>query len=62
MKEYYVVYDATPYDERNEKYLQIGIGIQNNEAEMLKKHYDFNYADFHPTTEAMDSSHTMAGF
>jgi len=29
---------------------------------MLKRHYDIKYSDFHPTTEAEDSSHTMAGF
>lgn len=27
MKEYYVVYDQTPYDERSENYNQIGIGL-----------------------------------
>jgi hypothetical protein len=29
MKDYYVVYDQTPYDERQEKFNQIGIGLQN---------------------------------
>ena len=27
MKEYYVVYDMTPYDERGEKYIQMGLGL-----------------------------------
>ena len=52
MKEYYVVYDQTPYDERNEKYNQVGIGLQNDNAEMLKRHYDYsksNAGDFFPT-------------
>jgi hypothetical protein len=53
MKEYYVVYDQTPYDERSENYNFIGIGIQNNDAEMLKRHYDYSLANqeaggFHP--------------
>jgi len=65
MKEYYVVYDQTPYDERGEKYNQIGIGYQNKGAEMLKRHYDYsksNSGNFHPTTAAMDSSHTIVPY
>ena len=29
---------------------------------MLQTHYDIKYKDFHPTSESMDSSHTIAGF
>lgn len=62
MKKYYVVYDATPYDERNENYNQIGIGIQNSNAEMLARHYNIQYPGFHPTAQSEDSSHTMPGY
>merc|ERR1711998_152620 len=31
MTEYYVVYDATPKDERGENYIQMGLGRQNPE-------------------------------
>lgn len=64
MKEYYVVYDQTPYDERGENYNFVGIGLQNNDAEMLKRHYDYSLANqeaggFHPAKESEDSSHTI---
>lgn len=32
MRKYYVVYDMTPYDERQQDYIQVGIGLQNSEA------------------------------
>ena len=36
MQKYYVVYDMTPYDEgNNENFIQIGLGKQNDNAEML---------------------------
>jgi hypothetical protein len=65
MKDYYVVYDQTPYDERSEQYNQIGIALQNNNAEMLKRHYDYseaNAANYHPTAESMDSSKTISPY
>ena len=65
MKNYYVVYDQTPYDERKENYNQIGIGLQNDNAEMLERHYDYsasNAGNFHPTKAAEDSSHALPGY
>ena len=65
MKNYYVVYDQTPYDERKENYNQIGIGLQNDNAEMLKRHYDYsksNADNFHPSKASEDSSHAMPGY
>jgi hypothetical protein len=39
MKEYYVVYDMTPRDERNEDFIQVGIGRQNNVNLFGDEHY-----------------------
>ena len=40
MKEYYVVFDMTPKDERNEDYIQVGIGRQNDVNLFGDEHYD----------------------
>ena len=42
MKEYYVVYDQTPHLERDKDYNQVGIALQNDNAEMLVRHYNYS--------------------
>ena len=62
MKEYYVVYDMTPYDESHLDFIQIGLGLQNNDAEMLDRHYNSSSPLFHPSAESEDSSIAMPGY
>ena len=39
MKDYYVVFDMTPKDERRESYIQVGIGRQNDVNLFGDEHY-----------------------
>ena len=40
MKDYYVVFDMTPKDERNENFVQVGIGRQNDVNLFANEHYE----------------------
>jgi hypothetical protein len=45
---------------------QIGLGLINENADVLKRHYDYSKANqeagnFHPSAESLDSSHAIAG-
>ena len=41
-KQYYLVYDMTPYDERREDFIQIGFGLQNETAEVMQARYNYS--------------------
>lgn len=56
MKDYYIVYDMTPYDERNENYIQIGIAPQNHKMIIGEEHYDPDSPDYKPEEEDIDQS------
>jgi len=43
MRKYYVTYDMTPYTERNQNYIQVGIGLQNQKYLVGEELYDPNY-------------------
>ena len=61
MKNYYVVYDMTPFDELGEDYIMIGIGLQNQQAEVLERHYNYTSPAYHPERRSRDSSRAKPG-
>ena len=52
IKDYYVVFDMTPYDERNENYIQIGIGKKNTDDVIGLQHYEPSSVDYSPEEES----------
>ena len=56
MKKYYVVYDMTPYDERGENYIQVGIATQNHKMIIGEEHYDPDSPDYKPENKDIDQS------
>jgi len=48
MDNYYMVYDLTPMNERNLKYIQIGIGKKNPENILAKQQYDTKFDYYWP--------------
>jgi len=51
----------TPYDERNQDYIQIGLGLANTFPEVLRRHYDHASSGYTPEAEALDSSQAAPG-
>mmetsp|Transcript_8602 Transcript_8602/g.14529 ORF Transcript_8602/g.14529 Transcript_8602/m.14529 type:complete len:242 (+) Transcript_8602:551-1276(+) len=45
---FYVVFDMTPYDERNEKYIQIGLAEKNPINNIGRQQYDEDYEYYWP--------------
>lgn len=59
MHKYYVVFDMTPYDERDEDYIQIGIGPKFAEPLMGKQQYDPSWEFYWPLEKDMDISENV---
>ena len=57
MRKYYVVYDMTPHTERGEKYIQVGIGLQNQKYLVGEEVYDPKHpGDEHSDEESQQDS------
>lgn len=43
--DYYLVLDMTPLDERDQSYIQIGLGTRNTSYDIIQANYNFTYPD-----------------
>jgi hypothetical protein len=62
MKNYYMVYDMSAWDEHGENYLQLGIGEKNTELDLAKVQYDVKYPYYWPEPESLDQSIEIPGY
>ena len=62
MKNYYMVYDMSSWDEKNATFLQLGIGEKNENLDIAKVQYDVKYNFYWPEPESLDQSVEMAGY
>merc|ERR1712032_1055999 len=60
MKKYYVVYDMSPL-EQDKDYIQVGIGLQNDQFLAGGQHYNATSPIFAPEERSLDSSSPMVG-
>ena len=59
MKEYYTIFDMSPYDEFNQDYIQIGFARKNPMNVVGDTRYDKDALFFSPLNKSMDSSHVI---
>lgn len=62
MKEYYVIFDMSPYDQFNQDFIQIGLGLKASGVDIAALRYDYNSSSYAPESKDTDSSSIMSGF
>lgn len=62
MQNYIVVYDMTPYDERNDNYIQVGIGPRDTQKNVGETRYQPTYSGYNPAVESQDQSHIISPY
>lgn len=62
LKNYYVVFDQTPFNERSENHNFVGFAKKNPNNVIGKQHYDPSSEYYDPEDESLDQSIDLDGF
>ena len=62
MKNWYTIFDMTPYDENGKSYIQVGLAPINHQSVIAESRYDANQTGYSPLNQTDDASHVIAPF